>query len=141
MPPNLPLRFVLVLTGLGVFVIGANVGLGGMQTMGLQVAPGFLEPVDQAVFDVQDNHVRFLGGFFAAAGLMFVAGAIWLNALRSSLVTLCALIALAGLFRFSQGLPAVANSDVLPSLGLELVFFPLLAFWLTRALPDQTQGT
>lgn len=135
MPSNLALRIVLALTGVAVMAIGANVGLGGMQTMGMQVVPGFLEPVDQVVFDVQDNHIRFLGGVFAAVGLVFLAGAVWLSNLRDGLIVLCAVVAVAGLFRFSQGVEAATAGEILPSLLLELVFFPLVAFWLMRSVP------
>ena len=72
----LALRALLALTGLGVLVIGANVGLGGIRTMGLQVDPGFVVEVEAEAFFDQDNHVRYLGGVFAAMGTALIAGAV-----------------------------------------------------------------
>ncbi len=130
---TLALRFLLALTGAGVLVIGANVGLGGIRTMGLQVDPGFVAEVDAEAFFDQDNHVRYLGGVFAAVGAALIAGAIAFRALRPGLVLLLAVAACGALFRFSQaGFDILARGSLLPSLAFELLIFPALAIWVAR---------
>lgn len=122
---------ILALIGLAIMTLGLNAGLGGLRTLGWQVDPGFLQATDPAVFAVQDNHARFLGGIWFGIGLLFLLGA-GLRKLTPALVAFCFIIPIAGLFRFSQGLEAAISPEVLPSLGLELLGFPALGYWLLK---------
>lgn len=128
------LKSILVLLGIVIMVLGLNVGLGGMRTLGWQVSQDFISVVDADVFAVQDNHIRFIGGVWFGVGLVFVLGAFALAKLRITLVTLCLMIAGAGLFRFSaMDLGVVFSGAIGPSLALELVGFPVLAWVLFRS--------
>jgi hypothetical protein len=126
---HLILRAVLALIGAVVVVLGLNVGLGGIRTLGWQGgAVEFLTVTDPGLFAIRDSHIRFIGGIWLAIGLTLAAGAIWLERLRPVLVVIAALVFVGGLTRLSGALP----SDVLPSLALELLGFPLLGWWVWR---------
>ena len=116
--PQLALRFVLAAVGVGIVVLGLNVGLGGIRTLGWQDARPFLEVTNTAVYGVHDSHIRFLGGVFMGIGLLFIAGS-----------------------RFSS-LDAASLSGVslLPSLIAELLLFPAIAVWLSRVEPNAAGG-
>jgi hypothetical protein len=130
MKPNHPLRAVLALVGLAIIVLGLNVGLGGIQTLGWQGGvTAFVSVTDPAVFAVRDSHVRFNGGVWLAVGLTLLAGAIWLRQLRTVLVAVAGMVVVGGLVRLAGPLPG----DVLASLAFELVGFPLLGWWVWRA--------
>ena len=134
MPQFLILRLVLALTGIILALLGANVGLGGIATLGLQVEPGFVAAVDPIAFAYQDNHVRFNGGLLTAIGAFFIIGSVALERIRSVLIGLCGIIALGGLFRFSQPEnPLFSDPELIRSLVMEVLFFPALAFWLWRS--------
>lgn len=120
---NYLLRAVLALLGLVVVFLGLNVGLGGIRTLGWQGgAAEFLSVTDPAMFAVRDSHIRFIGGIWLAIGLTLAAGALWFERLRPVLVAITALVFVGGLIRLGGPLPP----DVLPSLALELIGFPLL---------------
>ncbi len=128
---ELALRAVLVLAGSFIVLTGVNVGFGGIETLGLQGSRTFLEITDSRAFHVQDSHVRFLGGLWGAVGIMFMAGAVRLHALRQTVLILCALIFVGGLARFTAMLPQVLlGPDLVGSLGAELLGTPLLAWWM-----------
>lgn len=134
------LRSILLLVGVAVVLLGLNVGLGGIKTLGWQVAPDFITVTDHKAYSIQDNHVRFLGGFWLGAGLMFIAAARWLDAMRPALFALIAMIFTGGLARlFTFNTVVLLEPDVLQSITLELAGFPLLGFWLYR-LRDTSQG-
>lgn len=64
---NYLLRGVMALLGLAVVVLGLNIGLGGIRTLGWQGgAVEFLTVTDPALFAVRDSHVRFIGGIWLA---------------------------------------------------------------------------
>lgn len=131
------LRTALALTGLVIVFLGVNVALGGMRTLGLQGPTDFFVVSDALAFQNQDNHVRFLGGVWLAAGLVMLTGALLLNKLRGPLVAITVMVFIGGLARLS-----IMDQDVLlsvaiaPSLFAELVLFPLLGIWLLRSQPN-----
>lgn len=127
---HLVLRAVLALIGTVVVVLGLNVGLGGIRTLGWQGgAVEFLTVTDPDLFAVRDSHIRFIGGIWLAIGVTLAAGAVWLERLRPVLVAIAALVFVGGLVRLAGPLPA----GVWPSLGLELIGFPLLGWRVARA--------
>jgi preprotein translocase subunit SecE len=123
---------ILALIGMGIIYLGLDAGLGGIRTLGWQASPDFVTVTDEGIFAAQDSHARFFGGVWFAVGLVFLGGAVLRRALAQTVIVLCLVIALAGLFRLSQGLSAVANPAVLPSFLLEILGFPALALWLHR---------
>jgi hypothetical protein len=76
------LRMVLALCGIGIVMLGLNVSLGGIVTMGWQGSTDFVAITDAAAFQVQDNHVRFIAGVWTGVGLLFLAGAAKLETMR-----------------------------------------------------------
>lgn len=128
------LNVVLVLIGIAIMALGLNVGLGGMRTLGWQVSRDFISIAEPEVFQIQDNHIRFIGGIWFGVGVVFALGGFALTKLRVTLVTLCLMIAGAGLFRFSaMDMSVVFGGAIGPSVALELIGFPLLAWILIRS--------
>lgn len=128
------MRGVLALAGLMIVMLGVNVGFGGMPTLGWQLSQDFFSVTDKRVFELQDNHIRFLGGFWLGAGLVFLAGAVRPKAMKPVLVTLCGMIVVGGIARLTSDDPQLyLSADLLPSLVAEFVLFPLLALWVWRA--------
>lgn len=128
------LRTILFLAGAGIVALGINVGFGGMATLGWQGPTDFLAVADAEIYAVQDNHVRFLGGFWLGAGGMFLVGSFMPDRLNAVLTGICMMIFVGGLVRLSALDSAlVLGADILPSLLLELIGFPLLAYWLYRS--------
>lgn len=128
------LRTVLAMIGVIVVVLGLNIGLGGMQTLGWQIDPEFLTVTNPDDFAVQNNHIRFVGGVWFAIGLLFIAGSFALESLRTTLIFLCIAIAIASSFRFSApNISILTNPDIIGSLLFEMIGFPLLALWLYRS--------
>ena len=133
MKRSLPLKTVLALVGLAIMVLGLNIGLGGIPTLGWQTSETFIAVTNETVFHVQDSHIRFIGGVWFGVGVIFLLGASLTDRLRGTMVTLSVAIAFAGLFRLS-GLDGgvVFSAAILPSLALEIIGFPLLAVWLLQ---------
>ncbi len=114
--------------------LGLNIGLGGIKTLGWQTAGDFVAISDIQIFNVQDNHIRFVGGVWFGVGATFLLGAFAINKLRPTLIALSLIIAIAGLFRLSAAnMDVILSPNILPSLALELVAFPLLAWWLAKS--------
>lgn len=135
---NLILRILLAIVGVVIFIIGLDVAFGGIRTLGWLGPTDFLEVVNASDFNVQDNHFRFLGGTWIGIGLVFVAGAFAFQRMRTALVTLCAVVFVGGLARFSTpDLATLAHSSVLPSLLAELIMFPLLGLWISKSGEDR----
>lgn len=131
---NIALRLVLAVAGAVIVLLGVNVGLGGITTLGLQGGTDFFTVTDPAVYVVRDNHIRFIGGVWLGAGLAMVAASIFLARMRALVIGLTAMIFAGGLARFSAFDPALfTNPAIGPSLLLELVGFPLLGLWLARS--------
>lgn len=134
---SIVLRVVLLLVGAVMIALGLNVGLGGILTLGWQGSADFVSVTNAEAFAAQDNHVRFLGGFWLGAGLLTAAGAFFLNQLRPVLTGIAAMVFVGGLARLSAADPAlVTSAAILPSLAAELVLFPALAIWLWRSAPS-----
>lgn len=134
MKNNAVLRTILVLVGTVIMLMGVNVGAGGMRTLGWQMSPDFIAIKDAIAFGIQDNHIRFIGGVWFGVGAAFFIGGIMLVRMRPTLVVLCSIIAVAGLFRLSaMDMDILLSADIAPSLGLELIAFPLLAYWLAKS--------
>jgi len=129
---NSLLKIAVFVSGVLLIVIGGGVGLGGFRTLGLQIPTDFITVTNQPVFDVQDNHTRYLGGFFFMAGLVIAYGAFRLDTMRETLIALHIMIAGAAVFRFLGGDANPLSSELLPSLMAEIVVVPLLAIWLWR---------
>ena len=131
-------KLVLALIGLAVVFLGADIGLGGIATLGWQIDPSFVAATLPDVFATQDSHTRFLGGVWCAVGLVFLLGAWRTELLRQSIISLCLIIALAGLFRLSGSWAVVLSNDVIGSFLLELIGFPLLALWLAKSATSKS---
>lgn len=125
---------MIFIVGAAIIGLGLNIALGGVQTLGWQNLGEYFSVTDMSVFQVQDNHFRFLGGVWFGVGVLFILGSFALDRVRPVLIALCGIIAIAGLFRFSAGdITVIFSSDIAPSLMLELIGFPLLALWLVRS--------
>ncbi len=124
------LRAVLGMIGVAIIFLGLNIGLGGMQTLGWQIPTGFLAVLDQKPFDVQDNHIRFLGGFWFAIGGIYLLSAVFFEKLQQFIVIVSFAVAVGGIFRLSAlDFDILLSGQILPSLILEMLFFPAIALW------------
>ncbi len=131
------LRVILVLIGSFIVFVGVNVAFGGIQTLGWQVAQGFVSVNNPPNFLIQDNHVRFLGGVFGAVGVMLLLGATHLQRYQAELRLVFVLIFVGGLARFTALQPSVIlGPNVITSLITELVVMPILFFWLPRTVKN-----
>jgi Domain of unknown function (DUF4345) len=129
------LRGILVIVGAFIVYVGINVGFGGIPTLGWQVPADFVSVANPAEFAVQDNHVRFLGGFFGAAGLFMLLAATNLRRYQAELRLVFVLMFIGGLARLSALQPAILlDSKIITSFAAEVILMPILFFWLPRAL-------
>lgn len=125
------LNSVVVIVGTAIIFLGLNVGLGGIQTMGWQTTRDFISISDVAAFHVQDSHIRFIGGVWFGVGAAFLIGGFAMNRFRPTLIILSIMIAIASLFRLSgMDSGVILSGAIAPSIAMELVGFPLLAWWL-----------
>jgi Domain of unknown function (DUF4345) len=128
-------RVVLVIVGAFIVYVGINVGFGGIPTLGWQVPTDFVSVANPAEFAVQDSHVRFLGGFFGAAGLFMLLAATNLRRYPAELRLVFVLMFIGGLMRLTAFQPAVLfGPKVITSFAAEVILMPILFFWLPRAL-------
>lgn len=128
------LNAVAVIVGAAIIYLGLDIGLGGIQTLGWQSTRDFVSITDAAAFNIQDNHIRFIGGIWFGVGVVFLMGGFAMERFRPTLVILSAMIAVAGVFRLSAAdTSALFSSAVAPSMVLELIGFPLLALWLIKS--------
>ncbi|MFN4100007.1 MAG: DUF4345 family protein [Pararhodobacter sp.] len=126
---------VLGLYGLVLIALGANVALGGVETLGLQFPPAGLSAADPVAFQRHDNNVRFLGGFFAGAGIVIALSAV-MASLRPTAAVLLLMLFLGGLARLLQpGYAVLADPVFYVSLLAELLLAPLFALWLWQSGP------
>ncbi|MFN0114820.1 MAG: DUF4345 family protein [Paracoccaceae bacterium] len=129
------LRLTDLLTRVALAVIGAlsvyvalDSALGGTATLGFQIKGTFLVATDPQAYAVRDSHVRFLGAVWGGIGVVFLAGAIWTDQLRDTLLIACGLGLLGGLARFSaMGPGELVKAGLGISLAIELIVLPLLA--------------
>ena len=127
------LKIILVLTGIVVAALGINIGFGGMATLGLQGSNEFFSITNQKIFDVQDNHIRFIGGILLAIGLVMIYSAIKFEKAGTLISTIAVMFFIGGLTRLSAlDMELILSSDILPSLLIELIGFPILALWTLR---------
>ncbi|MFT6943467.1 MAG: hypothetical protein ACI8Z1_004025 [Candidatus Azotimanducaceae bacterium] len=128
------LNLVVVIAGAAIIFLGLNVGLGGIKTLGWQTTSDFISITDAAIFHAQDSHIRFIGGIWFGVGATFVIGGFAMRAFRPTLIILSAMIAIAGLFRLSgMDSGVIFSAAIAPSFVLELIGFPLLAWWLVMS--------
>ncbi|WP_339830710.1 DUF4345 domain-containing protein [uncultured Parvibaculum sp.] len=126
-------RAVLVLCGVLIVFLGLNVALGGIPTMGWLDERPFLLVTDEEQYRMIDNHVRFFGGLFAAAGLFLIFAASNPVRFTQGILLVLAAIFIGGMARFSAPDPSVVlAAEIVNSLAAELVLMPLLAVWLLR---------
>jgi hypothetical protein len=134
------LNSVVVIIGAAIIFLGLNIGLGGIKTLGWQSTRDFITITDAAAFHAQDSHIRFIGGVWFGVGAVFLIGGFAMHRFRSTLITLSAIIAIAGLFRLSgMDTEVIYSAAIGPSLTFELVGFPLLACWLMASGKRDTQ--
>lgn len=128
------LNLVVVIVGAAIVFLGLNIGLGGIKTLGWQSTRDFVAITDAATFHAQDSHIRFIGGVWFGVGAAFIIGGFAMRMFRPTLVILCVMIAIAGLFRLSgMDSGVIFTVEVAPSLAFELLGFPLLAWWLVSS--------
>lgn len=122
-------RIVLGLIGIVAAVTGANVGFGGIATLGLEGPRDFFQVLDRPLFDMHDSHARYLGGLWLGMGLLFLAATVRLDLLRPAVLAALALMFVGGLSRLTQGgLAGFASPLVGISFAAEMILVPA-TFW------------
>jgi hypothetical protein len=126
-------RVFLGLGGLFIVFTGLDFSLGGMATMGWQVAGELFTVTNPEAFPAQDNHVRFIGGVWLAIGLLMLLGAAKPGPMRPVLFACFFAIFVGGLARLTAADPDLLfGPEIAGSLALELIGMPIVAFWLSR---------
>ncbi|MEO1056459.1 MAG: DUF4345 domain-containing protein [Actinomycetota bacterium] len=139
------LRATLLLVGLFIVFFSLNMSVGGFETLGWEGRADFVEVTNTEDYGMQDSHVRFASGVWTGLGLVFLAATRWLQELRTLVLGGLGVMFIGGLARLSAADASVLTSaDILFALTLELIFVPLLAWWVHRstspnsnALPPQ----
>jgi len=127
------LRALLGIIGLAIIFLGLNVGFGGIQTLGWQGAGEFISIVNRDLFEVRDNHVRFIGGVWLGVGLVFLTSAFLFSQLKMTVLVLFGIIFVGGLARLSaMDAALLMGAEIVPSLIAELVVFPLIGVWVWK---------
>ncbi len=130
------LRAVLAAAGLFIAYTGVDNAFGGIASLGFQSATDFFTVTDDQAFAVRDSNVRFLGGLWIGMGLLFVAGAVWLRALKPAVCAAIALVFVGGLARFTtMNTGPLFGGALTGSLVAELALMPLLLLWTLRTAP------
>lgn len=128
---SIALRAALAVAGFAVIVTGIDNAFGGIASLGFQSGRDFFTVTDQAAFAVRDSNVRFLGGLWIGVGMVFLAGALWLRALKPAVCAALALVAIGGLARFTAAGPFPVDT-LGGALVAELAIMPLLLWWTLR---------
>lgn len=132
---------VLIVLGILNIIIGLNVGLGGILTMGWQGQKPFFEITDQDAFLLQDSHIRFFGGLYLGIGLFLIFATTNLSKYKTALRLVFILIFLGGLARFSMMRPDVMfGHALLTSVLVELLLMPLLYLWLSKTINRRAES-
>ena len=141
MTRTISLKITLILIGSVIMYMGLDRGLGGIPTLGWLSEDSFFTVTNETVFNVHDSHIRFLGGIWFSVGAVFFLGAFKQEYLRTTMVLLCAAIAISGVFRLS-GLAGgeELSAAVIPSMALELIAFPLLAWWISGSKSQKREA-
>lgn len=135
------MQAALVIVGLIIVFLGADVGFGGLRTLGWQGVKPYFTVTQDTVYQVQDSHMRFFGGLFVAMGVFVIWAARHLRQQQSALRLVFVVVFFGGLARFSQLRPDVVfGPQVVGALGAELLLMPVLFFWLNWVL-KAPQGT
>lgn len=129
------LKIILVLTGLAIIFTGINISFGGMKTLGWQGIVGYFEVTNQQQFLTQDSHIRFLGGIWLSIGALFVISVFNIIKFKSALKFALISIFVGGLTRLSQeNLDVTLGPDILGSFLGEIIFMPIIYFWISRTV-------
>lgn len=95
--------------------------------------------MDETTFTVRDSHIRFISGVWFAMGLILGLASFKLTLLKEVVIACSIMIFTGGLLRFTQeDTTMLLSSRLLPSLGMELVLFPLLVIWTYFGVGHQT---
>jgi hypothetical protein len=125
------LRVVLVVGGAVAVFTGFDFAAGGIRSLGLEGPVLSLTASDPHALDVRDSHARFLGGVWLTVGLVFLASAARLHALKVALLASTVMIFIGGVARFSTGVPeTLFDPAVIGSLTAELIGMPVLFYWV-----------
>jgi len=126
-------RVILLTVGLVILWTGVNVGFGGIATLGLQGPTDFVSATNPDAYAAQDSHVRFLGGLWLGVGLLFVAAAFRLRALKPAVQAALVLIVIGGLARLSaMRFDVTFGPQIVGSFIAEVALMPLLLLWSLR---------
>lgn len=93
---------VICLLGAVNIFLGLNVAFGGIQTMGWTGLANFLQISNEAVYLVQDSHVRFFGGLYAGLGLFLIIASRDVRKYQSALSLIFFIIFAGGLGRLAM---------------------------------------
>lgn len=134
-------RALLVVLGALNIFIGANIGFGGILTLGWQGQIKFFEVTNEYAYLVQDSHIRYFGGLYIGVGLFLLLAATDLRKYQPALNLVFALIFMGGLARFSMLRPDIIfGGDIVGSLLAELVLMPVLYVWLSKLVKSPALG-
>ena len=121
------------MAGIYIVMSGANIGLGGMKTLGLAGSRNFFEVTQQHAYFIQDSHVRFVGGVWLATGLMFLFTVANLQKFHKVLYILCFQILIGGLARISQDNFSITfGPSIIGPILAEIFGAPILSFWIYK---------
>lgn len=129
------MRLVLVVAGAFIVFTGIDIAFGGIVSLGWQGAHSFLEVTNIHTFQVQDSHIRFLGGVWMGIGFFLALAATNPARYEIALKLAFALIFLGGLARMTQmNFGIVFGPHIVGSFVAEVIGMPILYFWLSRAM-------
>lgn len=125
------LRIVLVIGGAFAVFTGFDFAAGGIRSLGLEGPVLSLTTSDPHALDARDSHTRFLGGVWLTVGLVFIASAFRLQALRVALLASTVMIFMGGVARFTTYAPEVLfDPAIIGALTAELIGMPILFYWV-----------